>query len=362
MSSSTAPTPIVPEIQKYILLPPSAAAAAAKMKSSKGKKRRKQQGELVTAPAPHQKLTDPIYNREQEKRRREFAGLSTSHPAVGRTAAAAPRGYELLDIPGSEEELEERMKEVLERKNMVDLDKWRLYSQLALRRYIETHRAQLQDQQQQLTRPRVRRVPAPPRRAAAAAAAARPAPEDLLSANIIADLESRRKDSNDVVEEAYGILGEKRRTLINALVTFLTQVPRDILTWDEHGRIVVDGSETVQNSNISELVADVVNSKDTGHLVRGSDKFRVALHRASVPYNLVKNKKKYYTQQEFQQRMRELPAEAAARTRSGAAYASQLLSGRGGIGRKGSKCVTFKIPVRSRSTGKVVFKKWIRCL
>ena len=65
----------------------------------------------------------------------------------------------------------------------------------------------------------------------------------------------------------------------------------DIITWDKTGQVKIEG-ETIQDSNISDLVSDAMRARNNFNPT-GSKEFFRALSKMNVPKDLVRNQERW---------------------------------------------------------------------
>lgn len=247
-----------------------------------------------------------------------------------------PKGFEVSPITSglTPDEIDKQIQSVLKKKNLLDYEKWRLLSQLSFRAIREAQKA-----------------------AAAAAVSGVPlshgkkGPKLLTSggadaagaaAAAVAQV-SQRKPSPDIVEEVRALSGGLRPATVTKIMKFLDSpqsTPSNQLTWDKFGRLIIDGN-MIYNSNIAELISDVVKpNRSVVERVIGDREFKTILHKLNFPYQLVSNKKKYYTNDEYRV-FREQESDVAERRSGVGARRSRSgnLIGQGKQQQKWIKCI-----------------------
>ena len=247
-------------------------------------------------------------------------GASITKPRVHRRSAAKGFTFSAEDLDS--DELQKRMTDVLQRSGMLDLEKWRIYQQLAMH--------DLRRKREEAKTPKVKH----------------PESHGALQ---------KLKSETDIMDDVSGMVtSAHKRTSARKLLTFLASAPADTFRWDRYGRIVIRG-RAVQNSNISELVADTVRSVPAGQAqasIPGWEQFKNIILEMGIPRSLVTNKTRYYTAEDFKDAQWRVAAAkerdtgiAAKQTRTGNIYGSGGRRQRGAVVQSG--------------TGKTV--RWFKC-
>jgi len=245
-------------------------------------------------------------------------GASVTKPRVHRRRA--PKGFTFSAEDLDSEELQKRMTDVLQRSGMLDLEKWQIYHQLAMH--------DLRRKREEAKTPKVKH----------------PESHGALTKSL--------KSETDIMNDITGMVtSAHKRTSARKLLTFLASAPADTFRWDRYGRIVIRG-RTIQNSNISELVADTVRSVPAGQeqaSIPGWEQFKNIILEMGIPRSLVTNKTRYYTAEDFKDAQWRV---AAAKERDTGIAAKQTRTGNiyGSGGKRG---------VVQSGTGKTV--RWFKC-
>src|SRR5579862_6136137 len=109
-------------------------------------------------------------------------------------------------------------------------------------------------------------------------------------------------------------IGKIGKSKISFLINRLSAMDPNLFYWNSIGRIVYM-NKVIPNSNISELIADVVvPHKEFGRVRRrqqnipGWEEFKDVLHAAAVPREQIGNVARYYTTAELQSKRLYMPA------------------------------------------------------
>ena len=90
----------------------------------------------------------------------------------------------------------------------------------------------------------------------------------------------------DVVEPIPRTMRPRATVLLSRL-----KAKPDVITWDKTGQVKIEG-ETIQGSNISDLVSDAMRSRRNFNST-GAKEFFEALNKLNVPKDLVRNEERW---------------------------------------------------------------------
>jgi hypothetical protein len=157
---------------------------------------------------------------------------------------------------------DKRMSDILERSDLGDDEKQKLYN-MDMQRFLELR------QQKNSQVPTVRFAPNI---------------QEGNEATPLEPLEAQLPQSSE--DDIVANLPKTHRTRAIRLLNRLKARP-DVITWDDTGQVKIDG-ETIPNSNITDLVSDAMRSRKNFNPV-GSRVFFQALSKLNVPKDLVRN-------------------------------------------------------------------------